>query len=154
MIAAAIEGGIGEWKIDNPTVKAWSTHSKKDIYSFSDHNKNSYENSAIAVAFSKDGKYLASGGDKGKIYIRNIDTGKFVRTMAIQEVTAMVEIDGEMIKDVVQGGGTIQSLQFSSDGKFLVSGGYGYLPRIWDLQTGKITKEFRVKGCTKGIGPE
>lgn len=150
MIAVAIEGGLSkEWKDGSPTVKVWSAPSNKEIFSFSGHNEDAILAESLAVAFSKDGKYLAAGENDGHIYLWDMDSGKLVQEMAIADMWTTEEIDGRKIEVLVQGGGTIQSLQFSSDGKFLVSGGYYNLPRIWDWQTGKVIKEFRVKGCTK-----
>ena len=151
MIAVALEGGLSEeWKDGSPTVKVWSAPSNKEIFAFSGHNKEAVLAKSLTIAFSQDGKYLAAGENDGHIYLWDMDSGKLVREMAIEDIWIIDEIDGSKI-GLVQGGGTIQSLQFSPNGKFLVSAGYYNLPRMWDWQTGKIIKEFRVKGCTNKI---
>jgi WD40 repeat protein len=71
-----------------------------------------------AVAFSPDGKYLASGSDDETIRIWDAETG-------------------EAVGQPLQGhDGYVMSVVFSSDGKHIVSGSRDNTIRMWDVETG------------------
>lgn len=71
----------------------------------------------MAVAFSPDGKTLASAGVDSAIKIWDVATGR--------ELTTLVGHDG-----------WVYSLSFSPDGKVLASGGSDKMIKIWDLAKG------------------
>ena len=72
-----------------------------------------------AVAFSPDGRFLASGGNDFGIYVWEVSSGQLVHT---------------------QHGHTqsIQSLAFSPNGQWLVSGSRDQTIRFWALETGQV----------------
>jgi WD40 repeat protein len=72
-----------------------------------------------SIAFSPDGKTLASGGYDYKITLWDLGTGKKRKTLEGHE-------------------GGIVSIAFSPDGKTLVSGSRDFTIKIWDLVTGKV----------------
>jgi WD40 repeat protein len=71
-----------------------------------------------SVAFSLDGKILASGSDEGTIKLWHVATGK-------------------EICDMGGHANSIRSLIFSPDGKILASGGDDRTITLWDVATGK-----------------
>jgi WD40 repeat protein len=69
------------------------------------------------VAYSPDGKTLASCGDK-TVRLWHVDTGK--------------------VRKVFQGHqDAVESVAFSADGKTVASGGLDHDARVWDVETGK-----------------
>ncbi len=78
---------------------------------------------AVPIAFSPDGKWLASGGDEGHINLWDVTSGKTIRTFR----HAMRENCWN----------ELSSLSFSPDSKLLASAGGDGNVRLWDVATGK-----------------
>jgi WD40 repeat protein len=77
----------------------------------------------LCLAFSPDGKVLASGGYDNRVRLWDPDTGKEVRTL-------------EGHKSYVNG------IAFSADGKWLASGSQDNDLRLWEVDTGKERRRF------------
>jgi RNA polymerase sigma factor (sigma-70 family) len=97
------------------TVKVWDVTTGKELATFKGHTEY-----AIAVAFSPDGRTVASGGGEGVIRLWDLETGK----------------ERANFKGTTAG---FHSLAFSPDGKTLASAGHGgdRTVRLWDPATGK-----------------
>jgi len=81
------------------------------------------------VAFSSDGRTIASGGDDEAIKLWEADTGHLIRNLEGQGVTRIA---------------------FSPDGKTIASGGSDKTTKLWDALTGKLirtlgSEEFEIK---------
>jgi WD40 repeat protein len=76
------------------------------------------------LAFSPDGKVLASGGEDDRIRFWDPDTGKEVRTL-----------EGHKRP--------VTCIAFSADGKWLASGSQDRDLRVWDVATGKERRRFQ-----------
>lgn len=113
------------------------------------------------VAFSPDGKYLATGSRHGAVRLWRPDTGELamVLTNAVRVVSMRFSPDGATLVvcshrdgawlyDVATGAqravarehvGPVWDAAFSPDGRTLATGGVDQTLRLWDLKTGRQT---------------
>jgi len=119
-----------------------------------------HKNTVLSVAFSPDGKTLASGSADQTIRLWNFATGEHLRTIDQPEesVEKVVFLPGcsslvstgrdgvirifhpktsQQYKTLVGHSKNVRGLTVSQDGKTLASGGYDGTVRLWDLATGK-----------------
>jgi WD40 repeat protein len=95
------------------TSKLWHAATGKEIRTLEGHR-----DVVNSVAFSADGKLLASGSEDKTITLWEVATGKAIRTL--------------------QGHSSyVLSVAFSADGKLLASGSWDGSTRLWNVQTGK-----------------
>ncbi|MEW6740098.1 MAG: caspase family protein [Nitrospirota bacterium] len=99
-----------------------SASDKPEIFVQMGHSDN-----VAAIVFSPDGKYLASGSPDKSVRIWEIDTGREIRTLKLDQ-----PIVGH------------NSVKFSPDGKFLASAEAEGFIRLWDIFTGKELKKFPI----------
>ena len=97
-------------------------------------------NSAVdSVAFSPDGKLIAAGEDKLTDKLRGKDEAGLVWNWRSRKV----------LWKLTHHTGPVVSVDFSPDGKRLVSAGPDAQPIVWDVQTGQMVGD-RLKGHTAG----
>jgi WD40 repeat protein/transcriptional regulator with XRE-family HTH domain len=82
-----------------------------------------HKSDVTALAFSRDGIYLASGGADGSLFIWNIQSGNIVTRLA-------GHTDG------------VEGLVFSPDGKWLITSSDDYTMKFWDAATGELLRDF------------
>jgi WD40 repeat protein len=77
-----------------------------------------------SAAISPDGMKLAMVGNSNIVRIFDIDTGNIVQTLKRHE-------------------NFIQSVAFSNDSKWIITGGWDQQAILWDVNTGQIVQKFR-----------
>jgi WD40 repeat protein/Flp pilus assembly protein TadD len=80
-----------------------------------------------AIAFSPDGKTLASGGGMSAVKLWDVATGKLRRTLAHKPTTT-------------------KAVAFSRDGKTLVTGSLDQAARLWAADTGELRATLKHPG--------
>ena len=108
-------------------IKLWDAQSGKEIAALSHKNSSkspaaSYAVEVKSIAFSPDGKYLASGGTDGKIILWDAQSRQLVKVFD----------DYYMIWSIV----------FSPDGRALASAGEGGGISLWNVETGEQIKKL------------
>ncbi|MBW4606442.1 MAG: AAA-like domain-containing protein [Hassallia sp. WJT32-NPBG1] len=83
-----------------------------------------HSSGVTSVAFSSDGKTVASGSWDRTIKIWDISTGKLIRTL-----TGHSQV--------------VSSVAFSSDGKTVASGSWDKTIKIWDISIGKLIRTLK-----------
>ena len=86
----------------------------------------------LTVAFSRDGKRVASGGDDRLVKLWDAATGN-------------------EIKSIKAHGHTVLSVAYSTDGRWLVSAGGDSLVKVWDAETGQETLSMRNYPSPEGV---
>jgi WD40 repeat protein len=107
-------GGVfASGDIIDSKVRLWNVYTRQVIGTFIGHT-----GSVISLAFSPNGRILASGSDDNTIRLWNVQTKQ--SSMTLQGTT-----DG------------VSSIAFSPDGSILVSGGWDNAVRLWNVRTGQ-----------------
>ena len=125
---------------------------------------NDHTGAVMAVAFSPDGKLLASAGRDGRVFIRSVETGNTVLSLPkhdapkdVAEIPLMTSITSRSaeMKQVLLGGGLnpdelrmrgrpsklgeISTFAWSPDGKRIATAGLGSYVRVWSMPDGQLT---------------
>jgi WD40 repeat protein len=109
------------------TVRLWDAASGKELKVLSGQG-----GAVSAVAFSPDGRRLASCGGDGRVLVWMLLTA--AGTPGLPELPPFT-ITGHS--------GPVSSVAFNPDGRFLVSGGADEIVRVWELQTRSEVHSFR-----------
>jgi len=103
---------------DSNQLKVYDPASGELLMVLSGHNKD-----VISVAFSQDGKYLATGSVDTTVRLWDVNSGDLIRVLAGHSA----EVGG---------------LAFSSDSKFLLTSSEDGVLIIWDVETGELLRDL------------
>ncbi len=112
---------------DDMTCALWDAGSGELKARFADHaptTPHHYPSMLYAVAFSADGRWLATGDKVGHVVVRDIQAGK---KLAELDAPVMYTWDPRQRRHSIGG---IRSLAFSPDGRMLAVGGIGKIGNI------------------------
>lgn len=116
-VAIAADGTRGASVSHDASVRIWDLVRHVENSAFDTPDKQLY-----AVAWAPDGQLIAAGGMSG-VHLLRADTGELLQSMSEK--------------------GWVQSLQFSRDGKALLSAG-GNTVQVWDVATGTQRESHRL----------
>ncbi len=157
---------VGGAKEDNRfSVLTWDVPNGEIHYTLKGHT-----DKIKALAFTPNGRTLASGGEDGTVRIWDVSTGTQMFNLPLGKTGALaITADGKILATTnspfkiklwdiengkemtpIQGqNGTVEILAFSPDSTILVSGGRDGKIRLWDITTNK--KLSTVNGHTTNI---
>ena len=123
----------GKWIIsgsDDQTARVWDAASGEELRAFKGHGSQ-----IGSVAFSPDGQRIVTGGGA----VRFSPDGRFVDSNVEDDPTAKVwDAGGGMEVLTLEGHtGAVMSVDFSADGRLVVSGSFDGTARVWDVRTGQ-----------------
>ena len=149
-VIASPDGTLVASIADDMACKLWDAKTGKVVHELRGHKEktpNDFNSMLYAVAFSADGKLLATGDKVGHVVVWDAHSGKEVGTC---EAPVMYTWDKAQRLHSIGG---IRSVAFSPDGKSLAVGGMGKVGNIdhlegkarvevFDWKAGKQTAEF------------
>jgi WD40 repeat protein len=133
IVSAGYDNSLKLWNVENgAAIREFKAYKEKEF-------DKGHKESVFSVAFSPDGKFIASGsgGQERVIKIWDVNTGQVVREFDNPEVK---KSPGH--KDAQSHPGWIYRLRFTKDGQKLISAGdaprnRGYLA-VWNFADGKL----------------
>lgn len=132
----------------NPTVHLWDARTGKLLRTLKGHRYH-----IQSVAFSPDGKLIASGGDHSPIRLWDVNTGQQIRTFGWDETTTRNNTEVGSARPLYLHDGrpfSVDSIAFSPDGSTLVSCSIQSV-FLWDVKRGRVRRKFREQNG--GSGP-
>jgi len=139
MLASGDQGNVDYFE----TIKLWDVASGKEVRTLSllTFEEDGRTDSVYSVAFSPDGKTLASGSYAGTVKLWDVASGEELSTL----LSVSTDTGG-----AYSGWYTVYSVAFSPDGKILASaGGVDGKVKFWDVTSGTLLRT--LNGSTDAI---
>lgn len=126
-VLASPDGSVVASVADDMHCRLWDAETGQMIHQLDDHQAETphhYPSMLYAVAFSSDGRWLATGDKVGHIAVWETESGK---KLAELEAPGLYTWDPRQRRHSIGG---LRSLAFSQDGKLLAAGGIGKIGNI------------------------
>lgn len=127
-VAISPDGKLLALGCEDETVRLWDVASGRELRQLQGHK--SWVNT---VAFTSDGKLLASGSGYGKLGFGRDDT-----TMRLWDIAS-----GQELRQLKGHTDKVNSAAFTPDGKLLASGSSDNTVRLWDVASGRELRQLQ-----------
>jgi WD40 repeat protein len=154
-------GTGGSRRVMDPRLRVWDAEANREVFSLLGHKAN-----VSAVAYSADGRWLASASHDHTVKLWEPATGQERRTLeghtdgvnAVafhpdsrrlasggEDGTVRVwDVDGQLLLMLAGHGGSVGAVTFSPDGKLLAAGMRDGVVMVWEAASGK--EAFPLRG--------
>lgn len=149
-----------------PGLTLSAQNSYNPVYVFKKHSK-----PVLSVSFSRDGKFIASGGEDKAVYVWDINSFELVYSIednyfpirALQfprdnEILAacgpdikLMDLEGRLLKTFCSNTTHIWSFDFNAETDKIVSGSYAKRIKVWNYTTAEVL--FNLEGHEKSTLP-
>ena len=159
MLATSPDGALVASVGDDMVCRLWDARAGKKVHELKGHDAmtpHHFPSMLYAVAFTPDGKHVATGDRAGKVVLWDVNSGKQVQTF---DASGTYTWDPSARRHSIGG---IRSLAFSPDGKTLAVGGMSKVGNIdhpdapgrlevFDVASAKQTMVLQTDGKLKGM---
>jgi WD40 repeat protein len=131
-LAVSPDGKLLASVADDMVCKLWNTSTGKLVRELKGHDEktpNDFPSMLYAVAFSSDGKLLATGDKPGRVCVWNVADGK---QLAVLDASGVYTWDPKARQHSIGG---IRSVAFSPDGATIAVGGCGKIGNVDHLES-------------------
>jgi predicted NACHT family NTPase len=167
-----VRRGVLNARPANP-IRVWDVSSGTELRTLEGHSDVVY-----SLAFSPDGKILASSSRDGAVKLWNLSTGALLRTLELHSdhlidaltfssdgrtLASVAGIDptiklfdistGAVVRTLKGHSGIVRSVAFSPEGKTLATCSYGTV-KLWDLSTGTVLRTLEDGGSVIAFSPD
>lgn len=113
----------GSW---DQTVKFWDLPTRQNTSIVASKIKQEVQ----ALAFSRDGRWLAVEDSTNSVTLRDATTGREIRKLSVNKPLGVL------------GSSWVYSIAFSPDGRWLAAGVDDKTVRVWDIETGRVVRDL------------